>query len=111
VNSPNQESAEDYAKKLDRFISAFDIEARLENPEERLSRLKREEREHALKAWKDRVTHLVACAIALTLVIFGMFISLNPATALGDKDLAKTIITVIISAVSVYLFGRNKSTQ
>jgi hypothetical protein len=110
VNSPEQESTENLAKKLGLYIKLSDIEARPEEPDERKSRLEKEEREHKLKIWKDKITYFGACTIISLLFGFSGFIVLSSTSTEGDKNLARAVITAISSAVIIYLFGRNNPT-
>jgi hypothetical protein len=109
VNLPDEESAEDYAEKLGFNSSKIDISGRIESREEQDFRLKREQKEYDLKIWKDKVGYVIAAILITTLLGFSMLLFLLPNSVQDDKDLAKTILAAISSAVAGYLFGKNNS--
>jgi hypothetical protein len=122
VDLPNQEpeevSPEDYfRRKLGLNLSTFDLSGKAESPEERDSRLRREEEAHSnqqkLIVWKfllkDAAGYTVAIILVIVLVVLSVSILKNSSSAQADKDWAKTTLAAISSVVAGYLFGKSNS--
>ena len=80
--------------------------SRLMTPEERISKLKREERESLISSIKD----ISIAAFALVTVSLFIYICVsivnNPAASVDDKKWATSLITLMASGVVGYLTGK-----
>jgi hypothetical protein len=84
-----------------------------ESPEERASRLRREEAQAEHERKKDfilfQVTLAVATLVLLTVVGFSLYCLATPTADAEAKKWAATALTSLITGVGGYLYGKSRS--
>lgn len=77
-----------------------------ESPEERASRLRREEAEANMKLWKEKCLFVIGLSAALIVAGLCLWASLDLSFAPEQQKWAMATLTSIITGVGGYLFGK-----
>lgn len=113
-------NTDDFYKDRGIDPSSIKFEVGYENPEEIRARLaiEKSEKESSLKEKesansyqrkKEAFTYLLAALLILALAIISLSTLYKNTSPTEDKEWAKSTLTVIVSAVSGYIFGKASS--
>lgn len=89
------------------FKGDIDIELKpAESPEERSSRLRREEAEAAMKLWKEQCLFIIGVGIALAIGGFCLWATLDQSFSIEQQKWGMATITSMITGIIAYLCGK-----
>ncbi|WP_088890696.1 hypothetical protein [Leptolyngbya ohadii] len=105
------ESTDDYLRRLGINPANIKLEIQTETPEERRSRLRREERKARADLIKELMLYFVGLLLVSALVIISVAIFLNQEASEEWQDWARSTLTATLTAVVGYIFGKNSASE
>lgn len=103
------ESTDDYLRQLGINPANIKIDIQSETPEERRSRLRREERKAQADLIKELLLYAVGVLLVGALIIISVTVFLNKEYSQEWQDWARSTLTATLTAVVGYIFGKSSA--
>jgi|GEM_PF-6951240 cation transport ATPase len=105
------ESTDDYLRQLGINPANIKIDIHSETPEERRSRLRREERRAQADLIKELLLYAVGVLLVSALMIISVVVFLNKEYSQEWQDWARSTLTATLTAVVGYVFGKTSASN